>query len=198
MQHQVGPEHVKCEKVLTDAAKSIISRDLESGVHKEKKDRREPPFMAPSPNPDDYSIVCFPAFSLTVAYHLQWCSFCNDYGAFLLLCAGCRVGICSKSPETSTGCLKWKPVVSMTNFVFYCPWCANKKKYQFAVCMMDLSLPQSLNPVSAGSPAEATAAHLRRLVQIRSTRPPHRRHLASDPVSVHRSAPPPPPHELPR
>jgi hypothetical protein len=48
---------LRCEKVLTGAAKHLITKDFESGMHKGKEGRREPPFMAPSLNPDDYSIV---------------------------------------------------------------------------------------------------------------------------------------------
>lgn len=73
MQFQVGKDHLRCTKVLTDAAKFIISKELESGIYEEKIHRKEPPFMAPSQDPDDYSIVCLKfglLFIVAVANHL--------------------------------------------------------------------------------------------------------------------------------
>lgn len=57
MLHQVGTAHLKCKKILTDAAKFVIQEAFKSGAHVGKEEKREPPFMAPSTDPSDYSIV---------------------------------------------------------------------------------------------------------------------------------------------
>ena len=53
-----GQKHYKkCKRILSPKAKSIISRRLEAGDYEDHKDKREPPFMAPSVDPEDYSKV---------------------------------------------------------------------------------------------------------------------------------------------
>jgi hypothetical protein len=54
--------HVTCTKILSTKAKSIISEEHIAGRYDDRKDSHEPPFMAPSEDPDDYSIVRFLAF----------------------------------------------------------------------------------------------------------------------------------------
>jgi hypothetical protein len=54
-----GENHYKkCKKILSPKAKYIISKRLEAGDYADRADEREPPFMAPSTNPEDYSKVC--------------------------------------------------------------------------------------------------------------------------------------------
>jgi hypothetical protein len=53
-----GKEHYrKCKKILSPKARYIISKRLEAGEYADREDEREPPFMAPSVNPEDYSKV---------------------------------------------------------------------------------------------------------------------------------------------
>lgn len=44
----------------------------------------------------------------------------------MILCAGCRVAICSTSPGSTIGCLLWDDKASQDDFVYYCPYCARK------------------------------------------------------------------------
>lgn len=114
-----------------------------------------------------YVSMCYNVDLLfTIADRLQWCSLCNNYGGFLILCAGCRVGICATSPDSPSGCLTWKPIVEDPKFIFYCPWCSKGRKYKLLVCTPTLFLAQSVNLASVASSAEDTATHLRRLLQI--------------------------------
>ena len=53
-----GKKHFKCKKILSPKAISVISKRLEGGKYRNREDEREPPFMAPSANPKDYSSVC--------------------------------------------------------------------------------------------------------------------------------------------
>ena len=55
---------------------------------------------------------------------LQWCTLCKEFGRTLILCAGCRVGICSMSKVSHAGCLRWNPAIERSDFVFYCPFCS--------------------------------------------------------------------------
>ena len=45
-------------KILSDAARAVITAALDSGVYNDKKDNLEAPYMAPSADPDDYALVC--------------------------------------------------------------------------------------------------------------------------------------------
>jgi hypothetical protein len=51
----VSREDTEYIKVLSEAAKAYISKNARE--FKDRVDEREPPFMAPSKNPDDYSNV---------------------------------------------------------------------------------------------------------------------------------------------
>ena len=115
----------ECHKLLTDKAKSIIQAAIEGGVYDSRTGEKEPPFMAPSTDPDAYSMVRVIASIIDPhAYMAKWCSRCNDFGEFLVLCAGCRVGICLSSTDHPTGCLEWNPSVDNPDLVFHCPYCA--------------------------------------------------------------------------
>ena len=118
-------------KILTDRAKSIIRTAIESGKFNDRGDAKEPPYMAPSDDPDAYSRV---RVIDSLAYRLyshttKWCSFCKDYGEILALCAGCRVGVCVCAPPGfSSGCLSWGADIEDKDFVFYCPICVTAAK----------------------------------------------------------------------
>lgn len=53
-----GKDHFAAERILSSKAIRIINRELEAGAYADRKDEREPPFMAPSADPNDYSKVC--------------------------------------------------------------------------------------------------------------------------------------------
>lgn len=53
-----GEGYLQCDKVLSVAAKAVITKAVQEGAYKDREDRREPPFMAPSVDPEDYSPVC--------------------------------------------------------------------------------------------------------------------------------------------
>lgn len=50
--------NVTHRKILSDAARAVITAALDSGVYKNRKDNLEPTYMAPSADPDDYPSVC--------------------------------------------------------------------------------------------------------------------------------------------
>ena len=54
----------------------------------------------------------------------QWCSFCNDFCDRLLLCAGCRVALCSADLGSTRGCVPWDVSMDGPDFIFICPYCA--------------------------------------------------------------------------
>jgi hypothetical protein len=57
---------------------------------------------------------------------LQWCSFCNDFATIIVLCTGCRVGICVRSQQVlESACLEWDEMITRPDFVFYCPYCCH-------------------------------------------------------------------------
>lgn len=132
-----SPDEVKPTKILTAAAKERIFRAIAAGEYDQLINNREPPYMAPSVDPDEYSEVrC--AWFLTLRdgplMHLQWCSLCNDFPELLLLCAGCRVGVCMSDRGSKAGCLKWYPnATKQDNFIFYCPFCAIAAQTHFPV-----------------------------------------------------------------
>jgi len=53
-----GKKHFKCDKILSANAIAIISQNMQRGRYEHREGVREPPFMAPSMDPDDYSLVC--------------------------------------------------------------------------------------------------------------------------------------------
>jgi hypothetical protein len=126
-------EHVK---ILTDEARRVIANTLRHGVYGVQPEACEPPYMAPSEDPDDYSAVCnLPTQHASLSdYPLtQWCSLCKDFGALLLLCATCRVGICVRTQGTTGGCLKWDRRMMSPDLIFYCMFCTRKHGFDFEV-----------------------------------------------------------------
>jgi hypothetical protein len=69
-------------------------------------------------------------------HSLKWCSFCNDFGEHLILCAGCAVGVCSASRESNLGCLIWDPIIERDDFIFYCTYCVRSRKTKSIVCVL--------------------------------------------------------------
>lgn len=54
----------------------------------------------------------------------QWCSVCNDFGGTMVLCAGCRVAVCSgTADDTDSGCLEYDEAIEDDDFVYYCRFC---------------------------------------------------------------------------
>ncbi|KAF9784726.1 hypothetical protein BJ322DRAFT_1021414 [Thelephora terrestris] len=126
-----GQDYLQCTRVLSEAAKAAIRTAIQSGQYNERVDGLEPPAMAPSDVPEDYSMACILFFLVLknlCTDSVQWCSPCNDFGEYLILCAGCRVGICSTSQDINTGCLQWKPIVDSPEFIFYCLYCRRSNK----------------------------------------------------------------------
>lgn len=117
-------------KILSKAAQAIIQAAQSSGKHDEKYPHNadapvEPAFMAPSLDAAQYSSVrSLPSFPHHVAHLPKWCSLCNDFGSMLVLCCGCRVGMCVKTHETGLGCFGWSEEIEKDSFVFYCICCA--------------------------------------------------------------------------
>jgi hypothetical protein len=56
-QHQVKRANVTQNKILSVAAKSIISKDIQKGTYSNRVNAGEPAFMAPSVDPNTYSLV---------------------------------------------------------------------------------------------------------------------------------------------
>lgn len=101
------------------------------GEEEEEAEVYEPPYMAPSPEPSEYPDVRIPCMTyaaiLQLMYRPKWCSTCNDFGEFLLLCAGCRVAVCSQTIDSTVGCLGWREEIYREDFVFYCTYCRSRK-----------------------------------------------------------------------
>ena len=84
----------------------------------------------------NYSWVSDHSFlHLCVAYSqlVKWCSLCRDFAIVLVLCAGCRVGICAANEHSPTACLAWSLEIQNPDFVYYCPYCAAKANEPCAV-----------------------------------------------------------------
>lgn len=97
-----------------------------------------PPLMPPSVKEEEYSLVSllYPLSLLRLRRlpGYQWCSLCKDRNTALLLCAGCRMGICVQDLDSvHTGCLKPSPAVQKDDFVFFCPFCCRRNKTVFPV-----------------------------------------------------------------
>ena len=93
-------ENISCRKILSDGAKALIKRQFRSGAYKDRANELEPPFMAPSTDPDDYSKVrtfnpaLMPLHDLPIVvlnlqrlrqhpgplYRMQNCGMCQDPG----------------------------------------------------------------------------------------------------------------------
>jgi hypothetical protein len=119
---------IKQRRILTNAAKSIIKAEIAADLFSSREGALEPPFMAPSVKSDHYSLVSATQLNLCVrlADTVKWCSFCNDFGDTLVLCAGCRVAGCVAQAGTPSGCLRWSPCIEEVDFIFYCPFCAGR------------------------------------------------------------------------
>ena len=111
--------------LLTDRAKAIIQRDIGASLYKDRAKCLEPLFMAPSPDPGDYSQVRVEwMFPLKPHTHIvKYCLFCNDSAESLVLCVSCRDGLCVGGVDNLTGCLTWSPNVEDGELVFRCPFC---------------------------------------------------------------------------
>lgn len=67
----------------------------------------------------------------------QWCSFCNDFAPYLVLCSTCRVGVCMNTSETTTRCLNWDPCVEDPTFIFKCHLCSAAARTACQVGVLD-------------------------------------------------------------
>ena len=64
-------------------------------------------------------------------YPEQWCSICFDFGEALLLCTGCRIGVCTAAnPDSMKGCAVWDPKIEDDDFIFFCPYCVQSQKWK--------------------------------------------------------------------
>lgn len=112
-----------------------MERELKAGLYNKGLEEREPPFMAPSANPEDYSNVCtFPTPNVLDTNGFQWCSMCCNLGSYMIMCAGCRVAVCSGGPTHAPGCLEWEPQIESPKFIYYCPFCINARDLRPQVC----------------------------------------------------------------
>ena len=53
---------------------------------------------------------------------------CTDHAETLVLCAGCRVGVCVTNADSPSGCMLWNPMIESPQFVFLCPYCSIRAK----------------------------------------------------------------------
>ena len=113
----------RCVKVLSQRAQSIIRDAINAGKYNERVDGQGPPFMAPSDDRADYSNVCSLRVAVAATHNVQWCSFCNEFGGELVLCAGCRIALCRRAPDQPGGCVKWCRQMEDDDFVFHCLFC---------------------------------------------------------------------------
>jgi hypothetical protein len=124
---------------LTPAAKKII-KDFLTRQKVKTADAVSfcPPETPPSVDEDEYSFVSSLSLLsrvryLTFSIH-QWCSICGDRNLDLLLCAGCRVGVCIQDIDNvHLGCLEPSALTYEGDFVFYCPFCCLRKAQPFLV-----------------------------------------------------------------
>ncbi|KAF9646686.1 hypothetical protein BDM02DRAFT_3188658 [Thelephora ganbajun] len=100
-------------RILSKAAKALISADIGQGRYRDRTSTNEPAYMSPSTDPTQYSL---------------WCSFCYDFRETPVLCAGCRVGLCSAGLGSMRGCIVWDPRIRTDDFIFFCPYCIKSQK----------------------------------------------------------------------
>ena len=113
------------DKVLSTAAIAKIRRDTMDGRYSDRGDAKELPLMAPVTDTSQYSRVHVDSIMIRMAADVkQWCSFCNDFHDRLLLCAGCRVALCSADVGSTSGCVPWDVCIDSPDFIFICPYCA--------------------------------------------------------------------------
>jgi hypothetical protein len=111
----------------------------QSGAYVKRASEVRPAYMAPSDNPEHYSMVCaLLPLPLIMADGPKWCSFCNDFGSILILCMTCRVGICLWNWETNSGCVEWDPRIDADDFIYNCPFCAWWSNIATQVCVVRL------------------------------------------------------------
>ena len=54
----------------------------------------------------------------------KWCSVCDDFSGTLVLCAGCRVGVCTANNGGLSGCLAGSVELEDDNLIYYCRFCS--------------------------------------------------------------------------
>ena len=120
--------NVQCNKILTEEAKGVIRRHIQDHSPKASEEAKEPPYMLPSTDPDDYSYVGTISNSLSACVDAdKWCSLCNNFGGTLMLCSTCRVSVCVTDPAELRGCLVWDACIQSPTFVFRCPLCTTSQ-----------------------------------------------------------------------
>ena len=124
-----GPQAKKGTRILSAAAIATILQAQGPKAPVDDETNLRPPYMHPCAEPLKYSkvgvVIVFQAGSDALP---KWCSICNDFGEILVLCAGCRVGVCVAGRGTSGGCFEYNPRIQSQDFVFYCPYCATARK----------------------------------------------------------------------
>lgn len=125
---------------MTKAAKNLARQLLASAGPLSNEEATAPSKMRPSDKEDDYSFVSdFKNYPLLVSdsagsFQTQWCSLCADRNTEILLCAGCRIGVCVQSiDERHSGCLMPDAAQRLEGFVFLCPYCCKRKTKKFPV-----------------------------------------------------------------
>ena len=132
---------VSGRRKFTNAAKAVVETLLASKNRSDVLEHSYPSFMLPSAKEDDYSLVSdyFLYSSPNGHSHSssnQWCSLCNDRDSPILLCAGCRIGICYITGTPShSGCMKWNHTFDAPDLVFYCPFCCKTGNRPFKVSL---------------------------------------------------------------
>jgi len=125
---------ITATKILSKAAKHTILKEIELGRYRDRAHANEPAFMSPSADPGQYSLVCNAgSVFLSHTYTEQWCSFCYDFGEMLLLCAGCRVSLCTARGSTMKHCVVWDPMIHQDSFIFFCPYCVKSQRLPCSV-----------------------------------------------------------------
>jgi len=118
--------------MLSKAAKALIAKQLHKwptpAPGKESEpEPTEPSLMPPSTKPEQYSKVSGTLSNIagrdSSTDRVKWCSYCFDFAVCLLLCVGCRCGICVNTPQTSRGCAIWQECIEDDDFVFHCKRC---------------------------------------------------------------------------
>jgi len=136
---------VKSVRRLTQAAKDKIAKDLRERGSKDVENKVteecvDPPFMPPSPDPSQYSHVRLSKSSTRCALTPpKWCSYCHDFGAELVLCAGCRVCVCITTSTSKIACLLWAECVEDPDFIFHCHFCCARMK---TACKVHITMDQ--------------------------------------------------------
>lgn len=126
--------------ILSDAAKAHIKTCTEANLYGGRVDTKGPHLMAPSVNPNAYSMVRGVSISLKSTYliYAQWCSFCHDFSELIVACSGCRVGVCCDTRVSNSGCVGWSADILKTDFIFLCPLCSREADVPCPVCEADL------------------------------------------------------------